>query len=215
VEVDDFVPISGLQQVVFCARQAALIHVEQLWADDGATAEGTALHERVDEPGTSSRPGLRTVRAVPLVSRLLRVRGRADMVELHEDAKAPRGARPVPVEMKRGRLKHERADMVQLCAQAICLEEMFGVSIPRGWLSYAGSHRRRTVDFDASLREATRAAADELRGYIVTGRIPPAKFIPAKCGSCSLDELCLPQVTGERDRSGGPRPLLSLITGGK
>jgi CRISPR-associated exonuclease Cas4 len=194
-EDDDLVPLSGLQHVVFCPRQAALIHVERVWREDAATAAGRVLHERVDEPGIGNQRGVRIARSMPLVSRRLGVRGIADMVELHADDKAPRGVRPVPIEVKRGRVKRELADQVQLCAQAMCLEEQFSVTVVQGALFYGGSHRRVTITFDGPLRQETERAARLLRDLISRGEVPPAVYLPAKCGKCSLEPLCLPKVT--------------------
>ena len=210
MEYDDYVPISGLQHLVFCPRQAALIHVEQTWSDDAATTAGTLLHERVDDPGKQRREGgIVIARALPLVSERLGLRGRADMVELHPEPGAPRGLRPVPVEMKRGKLKYQRADQVQLCAQAICLEEMFGVGVPAAFLSYEGSHRRVEIAIDDELREETARAAVALRDLIAKGIVPPAVFEAKKCSRCSLLERCLPRVTEERD--GSVRALERLL----
>ena len=131
---DALIPLSALQHYLFCPRQCALIHVEQIWAEDGATAEGRILHERVDAGGMESRPGLRVERGIALRSLALGVSGKADAVEFHG-----RPPRPVPVEYKRGKPKPHRADEVQLCAQAICLEEMFGAPVPEGACSTAPS----------------------------------------------------------------------------
>ena len=135
-ETDDSVALSGLQHVVYCERQAGLIHVERIWLEDAATAAGRVLHERADDPGRDRRAGVRIERAVSLTSARLGVTGRADTVEYHEDSKIPGGWKPYPVEYKRGRMKKLEADHVQLCAQAICLEEMHGVEVPEGALFY-------------------------------------------------------------------------------
>ncbi|WBV41603.1 CRISPR-associated protein Cas4 [Pseudoroseomonas cervicalis] len=139
---DGLIPISALQHHLFCPRQAALIHVEGLWAEDSATAEGRLLHERVDAGGAETRPKVRVVRGIALRSFALGVTGKADAVEL-------RGRPPVPypVEYKRGKPKAHRADEVQLCAQAICLEEALGVSVPEGALFYGTTRRRQVVSF--------------------------------------------------------------------
>jgi len=139
---DALIPLSALQHYLFCPRQCALIHVEQIWAEDGATAAGRLLHERVDAGGAETRPGVRTERGVALRSWALGVAGRADVVEYV--GKPPR---PMPVEYKRGKPKAHRADEIQLCAQAICLEEMFGVVIPEGALFYGQTRRRQRVAF--------------------------------------------------------------------
>lgn len=184
---DGLVPISALQHWLFCPRQCALIHLEQLWAEDAATAEGRLLHERVDAGQPESRPGMRIIRGVALRSFALGVIGRADVVELHG-----RPPRPVPVEYKRGHPKSHRADEVQLCAQAICLEEMFGTSVAEGALFYGQTRRRLTVAFDAGLRTLTARVAEEIRSMLAAGHTPPPVFTPA-CRHCSLHDLCQPE----------------------
>ena len=199
-EVDDLVALSGLQHLVFCERQAALIHVERIWREDVSTAEGRILHERVDLPGAENRRGVRVVRAVTLRSDRLGVSGRADAVEYHADASVPSGSRPYPVEYKRGRAKHQLADQVQLCAQAMCLEEMHGVAVPEGALFYGKTHRRLVVRFDAELRARTEEAARRLRALVRTGVVPPAEPAP-KCRTCSLEPLCMPDATAAKGRA--------------
>ena len=184
---DSLIPLSALQHHLFCPRQCALIHVEGLWAEDGATAEGRLLHERVDAGRPESRPGVRIARGIALRSLALGVVGRADVVEFHG-----RPALPRPVEYKRGKPKSHRADEVQLCAQAICLEEMFGVAVPEGALFYGQTRRRVTVAFDRVLREVTARVAAEARANIAASRTPPPVFTPA-CRQCSLVELCQPE----------------------
>jgi len=199
-ETEDAIALSGLQHLVFCERQAALIHVERVWQDNGATAEGNILHERADLPGADNRRGVRVHRAVQLRSERLGIAGRADVVEYHADASVPGGFRPFPVEYKRGRAKHRLADEVQLCAQGICLEEMHGIEVPRGAIFYGESHRRVAVELDESLRLRTLAAAQRLRVLIETRTVPRAELGP-KCPSCSLEPMCLPNVTGGRGKA--------------
>jgi|SRR5690606_22755497 len=203
MDVDELLPLSGLQHLVFCERQAALIHVEQLWRDDAATVQGQIVHERVDEPGTTAREGVRVARALPLVSVRLGVAGRADMVELHPDSSAPYGERPIPVEVKKGRTKHLRADEVQLCAQAMCLEEMFRVPVPHGWIFYASSRRRRKVETDEGLRMETAAAARRLRSIIDSCEVPPPRVPDRVCAVCSLEDVCLPRAVRRGARARG------------
>lgn len=183
---DALIPLSALQHHLFCPRQCALIHVEQTWAEDGATAEGRILHERVDAGGADARPGLRVERGVALRSFALGVVGRADAVEFHG-----RPPRPVPVEHKRGKPKPHRADEVQLCAQAICLEEMSGLPVPEGALFYGAVRRRTRVVFDAELRALTARVAAEARGTIASGRTPAPVLMPG-CKRCSLQDACQP-----------------------
>lgn len=181
---DALIPLSALQHHLFCPRQCALIHVEQIWAEDGATAEGRILHERVDAAGSDRRLGVRTVRALSIRSLALGVAGRADAVEFHGD-------QPFPVEYKRGRPKAHRADEVQLCAQAICLEEMFGQPVPEGALFYGEVKRRTPVALDAALRALTARVAQEARANIAAGRTPPPIPMPG-CRACSLNAHCRP-----------------------
>lgn len=194
MEDDLLIPISALQHQLFCPRQCALIHLEQQWLEDGATAEGRLLHERVDDGKRDRRKGVRTVRSLSLRSLALGLTGRADAVEIHD---TPDGARPFPVEYKRGRPKAHRADEVQLCAQAICLEEMFGCSVPAGALFYGQTRRRTDVIFDDDLRALTQRTAADFRDMLVSGRTPPP--VPmAACKRCSLEPLCRPQAIARR-----------------
>ena len=178
---DALIPLSALQHQLFCARQCALIHVEQLWAEDVATAEGRILHEKVDAGGGESRPGVRVARGLALRSFALGVSGKADAVEF-----VGTPPRAFPVEYKRGKPKAHRADEVQLCAQAVCLEEMLGVAVPEGALFYGQS-----VVFDQPLRALTATVAREARAMIAAGRTPPPVRTPA-CRRCSLEPLCWP-----------------------
>jgi len=136
---DDLIPISALQHFVFCERQCALIHIEQAWTENRLTAEGRLLHERVHDQGGESRAGVRIERGLPLRSLRLGLVGVADVVEFHPLSEG--GWRPFPVEYKRGKPKRNACDEIQVCAQALCLEEMLGVRIPAGALFYGKTHR--------------------------------------------------------------------------
>jgi len=182
---DALVPVSALQHYLFCPRQCALIHVERIWQEDGATAEGRILHERVDGGRPDRRRGVRTVRGIALRSLAHGLAGKADAVEFA-------GGAPYPVEYKRGRPKAHRADEVQLCAQALCLEEMFGRPIAEGALYYAQTKKRLPVAIDAPLRALTIGIAAEVRAMIAAGRTPPPRAMPA-CKHCSLADQCRPQ----------------------
>ena len=184
---DALIPLSALQHYLFCPRQCALIHVEQIWADNAATAEGNLLHERVDAGGGQTRPGVRTARGIHLRSLALGVSGRADVVEFV--GKPPQ---PFPVEYKRGRPKPHRADEVQLCAQAICLEEMCGVPVPEGALFYGAARRRTGVMFDATLRSLTARVAADAKAMLAANRTPPPVNTPG-CKACSLRDACQPE----------------------
>lgn len=206
-ESDELVALSALQHLVFCERQAALIHVERVWREDGATAEGRVLHERVDLPGVASTDSTRIARSVELRCHRLHLSGRADVVEYRRDDSLSGGWRPFPVEYKRGTAKHKLADLVQLCAQALCLEEMHACQVPRGALFYGASHRRMEIEFDAELRAETEKAARRMHALIREGIVPRVSVAP-KCKSCSLLSVCLPDVTGPGERS---RALLDAL----
>jgi CRISPR-associated exonuclease Cas4 len=193
----DLIPLAALQHYLYCPRQCALIHVEQLWAENRFTAEGALLHEATRKVGAENRRGLRTVTAMPIASRRLGVSGVADIVEMHKDDDGR--WRPFPVEYKRGRPKAHRADEVQLCAQAMALEEMFVVDLAEGAMFYGETRRRVAVAFDAKLRALTRQVAAEARTMIGAGTTPPAVYEKRKCGACSLADLCRPkQLSGRR-----------------
>lgn len=197
----DLLPLSALQHLVFCERQCALIHLEGQWQENPLTFEGRQMHERVDGEAGESRGDLRIVRGLTLIHRGLGLAGRAYVVELHRD---PAGAavagvrgrwRPFPVEYKRGRPKSHDADRVQLCAQALCLEEMWSVSVPAGALFYGKTRRREEVAFDRDLREATERAARRTREIVESGVTPRARK-EKKCARCSMLERCRPDAIG-------------------
>ena len=151
---DDLLPISALQHLLFCERRAFLVHVERVWQENVSTVEGHQLHDRTHEAGTESRGDIRIARGLRLRSLTLGLSGMADVVEFHRVADGEAGAelprtrgrwRPFPVEYKRGILRHEQAYEVQLCAQAMCLEEMLGTAVPAGSLFYGLSRRRQDV----------------------------------------------------------------------
>ncbi|MDX9787100.1 MAG: CRISPR-associated protein Cas4 [Desulfobacterales bacterium] len=189
----DNLMISALQHYLYCPRQCALIHIEQIWAENIYTAEGRVMHERVHSEDRASRGKLRISYGIALRSLRLGVSGQADVVEFHRQEDG--SWRPFPVEYKRGRPKNGKWDEVQLCAQAICLEEMLEVEIPAGALFYGKTRRRKDVIFDANLRSATENTASRLHELIGSGQTPKPVFGP-KCESCSLCELCMPKVTG-------------------
>lgn len=198
---DELIPLSALQHLLFCERQCALIHIEQAWAENRFTAEGRIMHERVDEAGRESRGRVRTVNGLPLRSLRLGLSGKADAVEFHREGDDGSGDasvwRPFPVEYKRGKPKQNDCDLVQLCAQALCLEEMLEVAVPEGALYYGKPRRRLAVVFDDLLREKTREAARRLHELISSGRTPQARY-EKKCESCSMLSVCMPKITGSR-----------------
>ncbi|MGJ4951455.1 CRISPR-associated protein Cas4 [Bradyrhizobium sp. HKCCYLS20291] len=189
--VDDPIPISALQHAVYCVRQAALIHIERLWAENRFTAEGQVLHGVVHEADRRSGRGVRRVSALPLACRRLNISGVADVVEFHRGAD---GETPFPIEYKRGKPKLHRADEVQLCAQAICLEEMTGQAVSQGALFYGETRRRTVVPFDAGLRRLTEETIRTFGALRAEGRTPPPVWKSSRCRACSLIELCRPQA---------------------
>ena len=196
---DDLLPLSALQHLLFCERQCALIHIEQVWTENRFTAEGRIMHERVDSGVAQSRNDVRTESAVPLRSLRLGLSGKADVVEYHRgDAET---WQPYPVEYKRGKPKAANWDQVQLCAQALCLEEMLGCSVPEGALFYGKNRRRQVVRFEAELRRETEEAAGRLHALVRSGTTPPARYAK-KCESCSLMNLCLPKMAGAGKKVG-------------
>jgi CRISPR-associated exonuclease Cas4 len=191
LDLDNPIPISALQHAVYCLRQAALIHIERLWAENRFTAEGRVLHDVAHEPGSRRNRGVRRVTALPLACLRLNIAGVADVVEFHS---SPDGETPFPVEYKRGKPKLHRADEVQLCAQALCLEEMTGCSVPEGALFYGETKRRVGVPFDAELRKLAEDTAVAFGALVAEGRTPPPMWKASRCRACSLIELCRPKV---------------------
>ncbi|MFT4247031.1 MAG: CRISPR-associated protein Cas4 [Pseudomonas sp.] len=190
---DALIPLSALQHYLYCPRQCALIHLEQQWAENRHTAEGRLLHERADTPRAERRRGVRTVTAMPLVALELGLTGKADVVEFHT---GDDGERAVPVEYKRGRPKSHRADEVQLCAQALCLEAMLDRPVEAGALFYGQTRRRKDVAFDLELRALTLSTLDLTRAMLVSGQTPSARYEARRCDACSLLDLCQPRLLG-------------------
>lgn len=207
-DIADPIPLSALQHAVHCLRQAALIHLERLWAENRFTAEGQVLHLSTHKPEARRTRGVRRVSALPLASRRLGIAGVADLVEFHmqED-----GETAYPVEYKRGKAKLHRADEVQLCAQALCLEEMSGRSVPEGALFYGETKRRVIVHFDTPLRELTETTIASLRDLFAAERTPPAKYRADRCRACSLIEMCLPKASSRSARDWRERTLNALL----
>jgi CRISPR-associated exonuclease Cas4 len=185
---DQFLPISALQHLLFCERQCALIHIEQVWSDNEFTAEGNILHERTHEGPDESRPGVRITRGLPVRSLELGLSGQCDVVEFHDDPE-----KVFLVEYKRGKPKSYAADEVQLCAQMLCLEEMLNRRIESGALFYGKRRRRTDVIFDEALRALTRRSARRLHALITSRTTPPA-VREKKCDSCSLLAICMPDA---------------------
>ena len=190
-EPDDPIPLSALQHAVYCLRQAALIHIERQWEENRFTAEGKVLHDVAHDPADRKRGNIRRVTALPLTCRRLNLVGVADLVEFRAGAERETA---YPVEYKRGKAKLHRADEVQLCAQALCLEEMAGNAVPEGALFYAETRRRVAVPFDAELRRLTEQTALEFGALFAAGRTPAAVYRADRCRACSLIEVCRPKT---------------------
>lgn len=199
-EEADYLQLSGLQHFVFCRRQWALIHIENLWAENYRTADGTVMHENVHNTAYRESRGERKIaRGMYVHSARLGISGQCDAVEFLRSADGVPIAgwegrwQPYPVEYKRGRPQAIDADRLQLCAQAICLEEMLCCDIPEGALYYGETRRREAVDFTEELRETVRACLTEMHELYRRGYTPQPKQTKS-CGACSLQELCLPTL---------------------
>lgn len=187
---DESIPISALQHYAYCPRQCALIHIDREWSDNALTTFGQLEHERVDSGERSVRGGVRSVRALPLVSVQMGISGVADLVEYEQGTPQ----RITPVEYKHGRPKPHKADEIQLCAQALCLEEMHGCHIQAGYLYYRATRKRHCVNFSPELRNATLHTINKTRELLKSGQLPLAEKRP-ECSSCSLYDICLPSAS--------------------
>ena len=198
---DDLLPLSALSHLIFCDRRAALIHVERVWADNAYTVEGHVLHDAVDESARRRevRRELIIVRGVHLRALALGLAGIADVVEFHRDDNGvplpghSGNWRAYPVEYKRGVPKPDDSDVVQLCGQALALEEMLGAEVPEGAMFYGRNRRRFSVRFDEALRRTTCEAAARLRALIDSREIPLPRYSP-RCEGCSLKDICQPTL---------------------
>ena len=195
---DEFLQLSGIQHFAFCRRQWALIHIEMQWKENLRTVEGQILHENAHNPEMNEKRGnVIVVRAMPVHSRKMGVSGECDVVEFH---KSDKGAHingregvymPVPVEYKRGKPKSNNIDILQLAAQALCLEEMFCTDINYGYIYYGETRHRLKVDFDDEIRNEVVKLFEEMHLYYRRGYTPKVK-ISKKCNACSLKDLCVP-----------------------
>lgn len=197
---EDLLQISALQHFLFCQRQWGLIHLEQVWSENYLTAQGRTLHEKTHTPETENRPGIRIVRGLRIHSFRLGLVGQADVVEFH---KGDTGIKldgtsglwqPFPVEYKRGKEKPDNCDRVQLCAQALCLEEMLNCHIQQGALFYGRPRRREQVEVTEQLRKQTEETALEIHRLYENKQTPMAQY-SKKCKSCSLYNVCMPKTT--------------------
>ena len=197
---EELIMISALEHWSYCPRQCALIHQEQTFDENLYTLQGHLLHERVDEGESGLQGDVRIERGLPLWSRRLGLVGRADVVEF-------RGATPFPIEYKRGPRRQWGHDDLQLCAQALCLEEMTGQKVMHGAIYYHGSRRRKEVVFDERLRQQVADAVLAIRQMLASDTLPPA-VNDARCRHCSLKDSCLPEVVGEMSRLRGMQSAL-------
>ena len=199
METIDPIMISALEHYSYCPRQCALIHMEQTSDENIYTLRGRAAHERVDEVASEWVEGVRTERAVPLWSKRLGLVGKSDVIEFHGDV-------PYPVEYKHGPRRLKEHDDLQLCAQALCLEEMTGQDVPCGAIYHHSSRKRREVIFSQNLRALVEQVVQEIR-EMLTSRITPPPVNDARCKHCSLLESCMPEVIGS------PVRILSVSAG--
>lgn len=204
---EDYLQLAGLQHFVFCRRQWALIHLEQQWAENYRTAEGSLMHEKAhDREFSESRGDLLIKRGVSVFSARLGLSGQCDVIEFHRGVvgiplPGKEGIwQPFPVEYKRGRPKENNADVLQLCAQAMCLEDMLCCDIPEGALYYGETRRREPVYFTEELRSQVHQLTAQMHELYHKGHTPKVK--PTKsCNACSLKELCLPKLIKKRSVS--------------
>ena len=197
---EEYLMLSGIQHFAFCRRQWAMIHIEQQWAENYRTTAGELMHKKAHDEGSFEKRGdLLIVRGLRISSRELGLSGQCDVVEFHRDDEGVKlfgyegKWTPVPVEYKHGAPKEDNADELQLCAQVICLEEMFQIRIPDGYLFYGENRRRSHVEFTKDLREAVKKAAREMHDLFQKGYTPNVKPTK-KCRACSLEDLCLPKL---------------------
>lgn len=185
--MEERIPISALNQYAFCPRRCALVQIEGIWAENEHTILGGLLHEQVDKHGYETIRGAKVLRALPLYSECLGLIGQADVVELRDDE-------VIPVEYKKGRRRRFENDDIQLCAQALCLEEMFSTRIAKGFIYHAASRHRRELIIDEQLRRRTVDVIAAVRQMLSSGRVPAAEFKP-RCDGCSLRRICMPEIT--------------------
>ena len=187
---DDLLPISALQHYAYCPRQFALIHVEQVWEENRYTAEGRLLHERVDSGVAEQCRNMRYERGVMLLSQQYGVTGKMDLLEIESGD----SEKYFPVEYKRGKPKVEDWDRIQLCAQALCIEEMRQVQVIEGAIWYWEVRKREQVKMDAALRAATLIAIAGAKTLLAEGKTPPPTQEKSRCKACSLVNLCEPDA---------------------
>ena len=185
---EDLLPLSALQHYAYCPRQFALIHLEQVWEENRFTAEGRRLHERVDSGVAEQRLNMRYERGVLLLSRQYRLSGKMDLLEIE----AGNPPRYFPVEYKRGKPKQADWDRIQLCAQALCIEEMRNTTIEEGAIWYWEVRKRESVIIEGELREVTVAVINAAHAMLASGKTPPPLKDDKRCRACSLIDICAP-----------------------
>lgn len=195
--VPESIPLSALNHHLYCARRAYLIHAERVFVENEHTTLGQLAHEAVDHAGYEHRAGWELLRALPLYSDTIGLTGKADLVEVRRDAASDRIVEARPVEYKKGPTRRWANDQAQLCAQALCLEEMFDLRIESGLIYHAASAKRDEVTFDAQLRTLTLSTLDALRASLEQPAAPPAVLKP-QCDGCSLRGVCLPEASVSR-----------------
>ncbi len=197
---DDYLMLSGIQHFAFCRRQWAMIHIEQQWAENFRTTAGELMHKKAHDAGAvEKRGGLLIIRGLRISSRELGLSGQCDIVEFHQNENGIElfgydgKWSPIPVEYKHGVPKENNADELQLCAQAICLEGMFQIDIPYGYLYYGENRRRSCVELTDDLRKEVKRSAKEMHDLFQRGYTPNVKP-DKKCKACSLENLCIPKL---------------------
>lgn len=191
---EDLIALSGIQHYSYCKRQCALIHIESIWFENVFTAEGRIMHENVHEGKSkklSTRAGSWIETGVPIRSYKLGLIGKADVIEYSKNDKVVEIV--TPIEYKRGKTKIDNCDRIQLCAQAICLEEMMNCKIEKGYIFYGKTRRREEVFFNDELRKETMISAEEIHEFIKKGLTPKAEYEKNKCDRCSFLNYCMPK----------------------
>jgi CRISPR-associated exonuclease Cas4 len=198
---DEYIQLSALQHYVFCPRQCGLIHVEDVWHENVFTVRGDILHEKVDTDTYETRGTLKTVRGLRIHSTRLGIVGRADVVEFRKPTNADGSPDVMPVEFKAGQPKDDLSDKVQLCAQALCLEEMMNTQVKRGAFFYGKIRRRVQVEIDDGLRKQTEEIIAAVHEIVSQKKVPAAQY-EKKCRNCSLLDICMPKAMNEKKLKG-------------
>ncbi|MBI5635150.1 MAG: CRISPR-associated protein Cas4 [Nitrospirae bacterium] len=201
------VMLSALEHYSYCPRQCALIHVEQAWDENIYTMRGRHVHETVDIESTHEGDGVRSERALPIWSKRLKLVGKADLVEFCDNI-------PCPVEYKSGKHRKGQHEILQLCAQAICLEEMLNVSVDKGAIYWHASRERREIIFTPAMRERVATVATAVHDIIARQYVPPP-VNDKRCKDCSLNESCMPAVVGDKESHRRSAREMFVISGGK